>query len=272
MNSPQQAQLGDWSAFVAKLRPLEQLALVGLLDMDPTLKPATIRLTEIVGEKKCVLASRWLTKKIRNVLYCYCGLCGQVAGPLGIGAASTMDLIPALAGVLMTNQGISAGMAVALATWVIQSGLRGWCEKFGKIQMDGRGTYELEPYENYGGDLPYVGSPQKLPGLYAVTYFPPIHHSERDPNYPHPLHEVVIDAPARAEGVFRPVHSTSLSTISDFQEPKHGQRFVFSDSRTQRRLAGKLKISEVEITEVEVKFGTEAVEIDGAQPQASTGQ
>lgn len=271
VNSQKQAELGEWSMLVAELRPLEQLALVGLLNMDPTLQPASIEVARIVGENKCERASRWLSINIRDLLYCYCGFCDQIARPLGGTAGNTMDLIPGLAGVLV-SQGLIAGVAVALAAWAIQTGLRSWCEKFGKIQMDGNGTYEIDPYENYDGSFPPVGGPQKLPGLYAVTYFPSIHHSVRDPDYPIPNHQIVIDTPARAEGVFRPVHRTSLATISDFQEPKHGQRFAFSDSRTQRQLSGSLNVSEIEITEAEVKFSTEAIEFDSAQPKASTGQ
>ncbi len=258
------SELHDWANLVATWRPLEQLALIGLTQLDPALRPNDIEVARVVGEEKCRSASDWLSTHIRPLLYGYCDFCARAAIPIGGKSAETMSLIAALASLLMATNGINAAPAVAFAAWALQAGVKLWCEQYGKVSLDGFGVYEIETYAYYDGDFPNTPARLEIRGAYSVSFFPAITQSFKDETYPHPLHAVEIKANARAEGHFMPSDASFLTTISDYAETKHRHQFSFRDTRSRRTLSGGLDAADVHCSSSDVSFITADVILTGA--------
>lgn len=247
-------EIQGWVDFATALRPLEQLSLIGLLEMQPNLTPVAIQRERIVGEEKCDRASKWITTKFRELLHAYCRFCAQVAMPVGGKPGNTTELIAAAASLLMATQGIAMAPAVAFAAWAVQSGVKLWCTQFGVRELDGDGSYTVVPYANYGGDFDPVGEPQDFRGRFEVNFYPAIQRFIRDPRYTHRLHEVKIDSPARAEGCFVPFETSCLLQIADHHEPKHEHRVRFRDTRTSGEFTAVNAPDNLEFRPEELRF------------------
>jgi hypothetical protein len=255
MKSPEETEIALWLDLVAGLRPLEQLALIGLTEMDPRLLPTAIDRQAVVGEKKCVWATNWLAQRIRPLLYAYCDFCMSFARPIGGSGTHTAELISALASLYVATQGLAIAPAVAFSAWAIQSGLKVWCESFGKIELDGPGELRIEAYGDYGGDFPLPLSETILiPGHCAVEFFPEIREVVRDKSYPDPRHIVRIESPARAEGSFNATDHGRGPTIAEYDQGKHDHFISFSDTRTQRKFSARLDVSHMTVMAARVQF------------------
>jgi hypothetical protein len=243
----------QWINLAVTLRPLEQLALIGLVKIDPDLTPRDIDVSRIVGEKKCAQAGDWVNKRFREMLQCYCAFCSKISKPVGGGSATTTALIAALATALMKLGDITLVPAVAFAAWALQSGIKLWCDQYGQMQLDGKGEYFINPDIYTDSDLP-PNPPQILKGNYSVTFYPAITKVVKDPRYKHPTHRVNIQVPARAEGYFIPSGGSAMAAIAAYCDSEHQHRFSFVDTVTGRGLYGEISVDKLRVSSADHDF------------------
>ncbi|WFP48958.1 hypothetical protein PL263_12660 [Methylomonas sp. EFPC3] len=259
-----QSELQLWVNLATGLRPLEQLALIGLSQRDPYLQPSTIDPSRIVGEEKCYRASQWLSQNVRSLLHCYCDFCSQAGSKVGGKASDTMSLVGALASLLMATYGYSAAPAVAFASWALQSGMKLWCDQYGVVRLDGSGSYRLNLYANYEGDHPVTLSSVDIPGIFSMSYYPAIKEVIRDKQYKSPVHQVLIQEPARAKGQFMPADAKKIYDVMEYCESKHQHQFSFSDIRSKRTLSGTVDVYCLQALSTELELEASTVELRGA--------
>lgn len=258
------SELQLWVNLATGLRPLEQLALIGLSQRDPWLQPSTIDPSRIVGEEKCYRASQWLSQNFRSLLHGYCDFCAQSGSKVAGKASDTMSLVGALASLLMATHGYSAAPAVAFASWALQSGMKLWCEQYGMVRLDGSGSYRLNLYANYGGDFPATESQVDIPGIFSMSYYPAIKEVIRDKQYKSPVHQIIIQEPARAKGQFMPADVSKIDEIIEHCEPQHEHQFIFSDTRSKRTISGTVDVDCLQAQSSELEFRASTVELKGA--------
>lgn len=238
-------QLNDWIQLTAGLAPLEQLALIGLTQRNPALTAPQISIPSIVGEEKCHSASLWLSKNIRGLLHVYCDFCSRTAMPVGGQPADTMALIGALSGMIMSVLGYTPAAAAAFSAWALQNGVKLWCGRYGRQQLDGAGTYVVMVDMNYDGSFPPGESPPEIPGMFSISYQPEIKEVVRDKRYTHVLHQVNITERARAQGVFIPDDARRLDDILEFKGARHAHKFGFTDTRSKLTLNGTVDLEQL---------------------------
>ena len=241
------APLDEWIQFASTLDPYQQLILVGLLDMDPSLSPTSIGVSSIVGENKVFHTKLWAERNFRKALRVYCSFCNSAAGAFGGGVKETQDAIKKLAPLLAGAAGLSLGGAVGFSFWALGFSLQQWCHLNAMQQLDGTGEYLV--YVDICSDSDFPPGPDseiRIPGKFVITYVPPIQETVKDLRYPLPVHKLVIHEPAEVRGRFYPEPPCDLDAkVCRFYAPSSSHHISFSDIATKRKVEGEVKSGQV---------------------------
>jgi len=104
-------ELEDWIDFCAQLGPQQNLALIGLLAIDPTLAVGDIDPARIVGEIKCRSSENWATLHFRKALRVYCQV--NTSFLLGVG----LNGLTKIPGPVWAGLGLTIGGWVGFCAW-----------------------------------------------------------------------------------------------------------------------------------------------------------
>src|ERR1043165_8538988 len=133
MVAPQkESNIDEWIKLAEKLKPIENLALIGLISIRPSLAPSIITPSVLMTEENTSGAEKWAIKHFRKSFAFYCDNYKKHEVALVSEAIKRADLIRLLAPLIVTTYSLPLGIAVGFLFWAMTYGLNHWCEKYGQ--------------------------------------------------------------------------------------------------------------------------------------------
>jgi hypothetical protein len=231
MVAPQRkSDLEQWIDISARLHPIQNLAVIGLMILRPNLPPSIIATTDPMDEENIRSTERWASSRFRQLFLFYCQHYKRPQARAAVEIIDKTEVVKGLAPLLVSTLSVPLGISVNFLFWALGYSLDEWCQKYGRRKYNGKGTYR--------GNFPG----RKVDSFFDVTYLPPIQEVVEDPEaYPLEGYKIKIKVPGETNGKVKVPSSEYVKSVTLNFKGKNTHSFGFVDTQTNKAVGGLIE-------------------------------